>query len=1039
MACYRLLSADGKPFFFHLNSLPMPHTYPPAGRQSRWTWLALLLLYLGLALPAGAQNARYTIRGRVLDARSEPLPGATVRLLNTVLGASSDAEGRFELNASISPGNYQLEISSVGYSPLRRRVVVGPETTITVPDISLSEDLVRLNDVVVTGTSVATSKKQLGNTIATVSGEELRTAVPTQIDQALQGKFSGVQISQNSGNPAGGISVRLRGPSTVAGSSDPLYIVDGVIINNDSPQLLDLGGYAQNRLVDISPNDVERIEVIKGAAAAAIYGSRASNGVVQIFTKRGKEGKPQVTVSSQFLTSQVRRTLAYNKYPFRFTTTGNTTDLTQVPVERYDLQKDIFRTGIGTDNYVSLTGGSGGTKYFASGNYFRNQGIVDNTDFNRGGGRLRIQQTLGSKASVSIGANYSLTHSREVPNGGINEAYGALTGFIFANNYINPAIDPITGRYPSTALNIARTNPLEAINRFDFQQRTSRFIGDAQVNLTPFAGFTVDYVLGYDASTQVATGFIPTNSTAPTYTTGLARRSDRTAYLVNNDLTFGYRRDLTEWLASTTTLGGTLQFEQAFQTGIQSINLAPVIQTTASGTVVTTEPRTERTIRGAFVQQTFGFGNRLFLTGAARVDAASVYGTSVRTQFYPKVSGSYVISEEAFWKEGTLQRLIPQFKLRASYGEAGNLTAIGPYDRFTNFVPVTLGTLPGLITSTQQGNNSLKPERQKEFEIGTDVSLFGDRIGLEFSYYDKRVSDLLLLRDLNFSSGFSNRYDNIGNMRNKGVELLVRATPVQTAAVRWSVTGTFSHNQNRITDIPGGLVTFANGFGLVAAVEGQPLGTYYGTYSARNPDGSLLLTPGGLPQRERGIQGVNGLPSVPQRAADGQPSGTLLNAVLGNPNPRYVASLINEVGLLDNRLSLRLQFDTQQDADVFNFTERVGSRETFGGLAVYEPELRGEVPKGTSVNTYTTYDRWVQDGSFIKLREASASYLIKPKLLGMRELRVSVSGRNLWVITNYRGYDPEVNAAGQSNAVRGFDFVEVPIPRSVSVGFNASF
>ncbi|UOG74258.1 SusC/RagA family TonB-linked outer membrane protein [Hymenobacter tibetensis] len=1015
----------------------MPVIYLLTGHLRRWGWVALLLLEL--ALPAAGQNTRYTIRGRVVDASSAALPGATIRLLNTVLGASSNVEGNYELVASLAPGTYQLEVSSVGYRPQRRSVTLAAEATVTVPEVGLTEDLVRLNDVVVTGTSVATSKKQLGNTIATVSGDELRTTVPTQIDQALQGKFAGVQITQNSGNPAGGISVRLRGPSTVAGSSDPLYIIDGVIINNDSPQLLDLGGYAQNRLVDISPNDIERIEVIKGAAAAAIYGSRASNGVVQIFTKRGKEGAPQVTVSSQFLTSQIRKTLDYNQYPFRFTNTTNT-DLTQVPVQRYDYQKDIFRTAIGTDNYVSVTGGSSTTKYFASGNYFRNQGIIDNTDFNRGGGRLRLQQTLGSKASLSVGANYSLSQSREVPNGGINEAYGALTGFIFSNNFIDPnQRDPITGRYPSTALSITRTNPLEAINRFKFAQRTSRFIGDAQLNLTPFAGFTVDYVLGYDASTQLATGFIPTNSTAPTYTTGLARRADRTALLVNNDLTLGYRRDFTEWLASTTTVGGTLQYEQALSTAIQSINLAPEIETTASGTVVAGETRTERTIRGAFAQQTFGIYNQLFLTGAIRMDEASVYGANVRRQYYPKVSGSYLLSEAGFWKEGPLARFVPQFKLRASYGEAGNLTAIGPYDRLNNLLPVVLGTQPGLSTSAQQGNARLQPERQKEFEIGTDLSLFNDRVGIEFSYYNKEVEDLLLLRDLNFSSGFTNRFDNIGNMRNRGVELLVRGTPVQTASVRWTVTGTFSHNKNRITNIPNGLVTFSNGFGLVAGVEGQPLGTFYGTYSARNPDGSLLLTPAGLPQRELGIQGTFGAPNTPQRRADGQPSGTLLNTVLGDPNPRYTASLINEVSLLDNRLTFRVQFDTQQDFDVFNFTQRVGSRDIFGGLKLYEAELSGNVPKGTSTATYNTFDRWIEDGSFIKLREASISYLIKPKILGMRDLRFSVAGRNLWVITDYSGYDPEVSAAGQSNAVRGFDFVEVPIPRSVSVGFNASF
>ncbi len=1022
---------------FHFPTMPHPYSFARLTLLLGWIFCCLL----GAAGLAQAQGSKqpYTLRGRVQDAAGEGLPGASVRILNTVLGTASGSDGTFELSAGLSPGSYTLEVSSVGYRSQRQALTLGTETSVTVSPVSLTEDLVRLNDVVVTGTSVATSKRQLGNTIATVQAADLLTAVPTQIDQALQGKFSGVQITQNSGNPAGGISVRLRGPSTVAGSSEPLYIIDGVLVNNDSPQLLDLGGSAQNRLVDISPNDIERIEVIKGAAAAAIYGSRASNGVVQIFTKRGRDGVPQITVSSQFLVSQLRKKLDYNQYPFRFLNT-NSADLTQEPVERYDYQEQIFRTAIGTDNYVSLSGGNGGTKYFASGNYFRNQGIIDNSEFNRGGGRVRVQQTLGSKASLSAGAAYTLSQSRDVPNGGISEAYGALTGFIFSNNDINPAPDPVTGRYPSTARAIARTNPLEAINRFDFRQRTSRFIGDVQLNLTPFDGFTVDYVLGYDASTQLGTGFIPVGSTAPTYTAGYARRADRTTLLTNNDLTLSYRRDFLPWLASTTTAGGTLQSLQAFGTNSSSISLSPVVQISGNGngTTVGGENRSERTISGAFVQQTIGLGNRLFLTGAARVDEGSIYGANNRRQTYYKAGASYVVSDEGFWRESALSRILPQVKLRASYGLAGNLTAIGEYQRFTNFDPVVAGAVPGVLANTLRGNPDLGPERQEEFETGVDLSMFNDRLGFEFSYYDKQVNDLILRRDLNFSSGFSFQFANVGQLTNRGVELLVRAVPVQAPAVRWTVTGTFTTNRNKITNIPNGLVTFSDGFGLVAAVEGQPLGTYYGTYSARNPDGSLLLTPAGLPQRERGVQTTpaNG---TPQRAADGQPSGALLNGIVGNPNPRYIASLINEVALLDNRLTLRVQFDTQQDFDVFNFTKRVGTRDIYGGLAGYEAELRGEVAKGSSTAAYNTFEKWVEDGSFVKLREASLSFLIKPKALGLRDLRLSVAGRNLLVFTDYTGYDPEVNAAGQSNAVRGFDFVEVPIPRSVSVGFNATF
>ena len=1018
----------------------MPDSYSFIGSMRSPRWLAVVP---GLLLPlaAAAQTpATYTISGRVVDSRSEPVPGATVRLLNTVLGTSTDVEGNYTLTATVAPGTYPLLVSAVGYSPQRQPLNLGATTAVALGTTTLPEDLVQLNDVVVTGTSVATSKKQLGNTIATVSGEQLRTTVPTQIDQALQGKFAGVQITQNSGNPAGGISVRLRGPSTVSGSSDPLYIIDGVIVDNSSPQLLDLGGYSQNRLVDISPNDVERIEVIKGAAAAAIYGSRANNGVVQIFTKRGQTGKPQVTVQSNFLTSQIRKTLAYNQTPFRFTNTI-ATDLSQVPVQRYDYQKDIFRTAYGTDNYVSISGGTDNTKYFASTNYFRNQGIVDNTDFTRGGARVRVQQNLGSKANLSVGANYSLTSSQEIPNGGINEAYGALTGFIFSSNYVDPNPDPATGRYPSTSPSIARTNPLEAVNRFDFQQRTSRFIGDVQLNLTPVEGFTTNFTLGYDNSTQLGTGYIPVGNTTPTYATGLARRADRTGFLVNTDLTLSYKRNLTEWLVSTTTVGGTQQYQRYYNTAIQSTMLTPGISTAAfgNGTTVAGESQSTLTIRGAFAQQTLGFYDQLFLTGALRVDAASSYGPDQRTQYYPKLGASYVVSQAKFWADGVLARVFPQFKLRASYGESGNLTAIGAFDRFTNYNPLVLGTLPGLFPGTLQGNQNLGPERQAEFEAGIDASVFNERLGFEVSVYNKKITDLLLQRQLNLSSGFSSRFDNIGNMTNRGIELLVRAQPVRSDKVTWNVTGTFTHNQNKITDIPGGLVAFDSGFGLVAAVEGKPLGTYYGTYSARNPDGSLLLTSGGLPQRERGIQGAPGQPNTPQRAADGQPSGALLRDVIGDPNPKYIASLINEVSVLNSRLNFRVQFDTQQQFDVFNFTQRVGARDLFGGLAGYEPELRGEVPKGYSAVAYNTFDKWVQDGSFIKLREVSVSYLLTTKALGLRDVRFSVAGRNLWVITDYQGYDPEVNAAGQSTAVRGFDFVEVPIPRSVSVGFNASF
>ena len=995
------------------------------GIAVRGVLLCMLLLTM-ISQITLAQVTRYTVTGTVTDARTKsPLPGVVVKFQNQNFATATDASGQYTLSANLPAGTYQLNFSFIGFKPESRAVELGSQNNVTV-DVQIREDIVGLEEVVVTGTSVATSKKQLGNAISTVSAASLENSVATSVDQALAGKVAGAQISQNSGNPAGGISVRLRGTSTVVGSGDPLYIVDGVIINNGSPELIDLGGYAQNRLVDINPNDIDRIEIIKGAAAAAIYGSRASNGVVQIFTKRGRDGKPKVDVSTQFRMSEVRKTLDYNQYPFRFINTLPG-DLTQEPVQRYDYQDKIFRTGFGTENNISVSGGSTNTQYYLSGNFLSNQGIIDNTNFKRGGARLRVDQTIKDWISVSLGANYVLSTSEEIPNGGLSEAYGALTGFIFSNNFINP--EPVEGVYPSTAPTaiLRRTNPLEAINRFEFEQRTNRFIGDFQVNLTPIDGLNINYVLGYDNSTQIATGFIPVGNTTPSYNAGFSRRADRTAYLLNNDLNASYRTFLTDWLESTTGIGGTVQTEKYYTTGITGTQLGPIARTSTSGaTVVSGDSRVDINIMGFFAQQTFGIGDRLFLTGAGRYDVSSVFGEDNRWQFYPKLSGSYLVSNESFWQG--FSSIIPIFKLRASYGQAGNLTAIGAYDRYTNYVPVSLPGLPGVIPSTLLGNSSIKPERQTETEVGADMSFLDGRLGIEFSVYKKDVKDLLLFIGLTPSTGFLNQYANIGTMTNRGFELMLTGAPVQTEKISWTSTLIYSRNKNEVNDIPGGVLPFPGGFGQVAAVDGYPLGAFYSTYFARNPDGSLLLNPAGLPQPDR----------VGRNPDTGQPTGATKPKVIGDPNPDWTGSWVNEL-TVGSSLSFRTQFDAAYGFDVFNFTRRVGERDLYGGLAGYEPELRGEVPKGTSAALFGIFENYIEDGSYIKLREVSVAYDFKPAFLGGNNVRLSLAGRNLFSIDDYSGYDPEVNAAGQSNAVRGFDFVEVPIPRTYALGLNLTF
>lgn len=988
---------------------------------------SLLILFLSLFMVGSvfAQNAPYLIKGTVTDGRTKlPIAGVSIRINNKFIETTSNANGAYEIVAKIPAGKYQVTFSYLGYTQNTQNLDLGDQKSITL-DASITEDLVRLNEVVVTGTSVATSRKTLGNAISTVGAKDFANSNATSIDQALSGKIAGAQITQNSGNPAGGISVRLRGTSTVVGAADPLYIIDGVIVNNSSTELLDLGGYAQNRLVDINPADIDHMEIIKGAAAAAIYGSRASNGVVQIFTKKGKEGKPSYSFSTNFKVSDVRKTLDVNTHPFRFNNT-TVTDLSQTAVQRYDYQDDIFRSAMGTENNLSVSGGSNGTQYFVSGNYLFNQGIIDKSDFSRAGARARVDQRLNDWLKISAGMNYVLSSSHEIPNGGLNEAYGALTGFIFSNNFINPAADPATGIYPSTSPTaVQRTNPLEAINRFQFAQRTSRFIGNFQATATPIKGLSINYVLGYDNSTQIGTGYIPVGNTTPSYNTGFSKRADKTSFLVNNDINVSYQTKLADWLQSTTGIGGTAQSEKIYQTGITATQLGLIGQTINNGVSVPSEFRSDINVMGAFIQQTFGIKEKIYLTGAARYDVSSVFGASNRGQFYPKVSASYILSNEKFWS-GKLSNVISSVKLRASYGQAGNLTAIGAYDRYSSYIPVNSAGLPSVYSPTLLGNIGIKPERQEEIEVGTDLSFFKDRLGVEFSYYKKDVKDLLLLANLTPSTGYSSQYINVGTMTNKGFELMVRGVPILTKQVKWDVIATYSRNKNVVNNIPGGVLTFAGGFGQVAAVNGYPLGAFYATYFARNADGSLLLTSGGLPQTEKA--GRTG----------GQPSGATLKKVIGDPNPDWVGSLINEVSV-GKHFSFRAQLDASIGGDVFNFTKRVGDRDLYGGLKGYEPELRGEVPKGTSAALFSIFENWIEDGSFVKLREVSASYSFKPKFLPTGSMRFSLAGRNLFSIDKYSGYDPEINAAGQSSAVRGFDFVEVPIPRQIVLGFNLTF
>ncbi len=966
------------------------------------------VMLLSLSTIVHAQTQSYEITGSVIDSRtSEVLVGTNLQIQETRFGATTNIQGEFRIEALLEPGDYTLLIRYVGYQGKNVPVTLGDQTTIDLGALELREDVLGLEELVVTGTTVPTRRRELGNAVSTTRMDDVVLTGATSVDQALSGRIAGAQVSINSGRPDGGISIRLRGTSTVLGAADPLYIVDGVIINNDSPELVDVGGGSSNRLSDINPQDIERIEVVKGAAAAALYGSRANNGVVQIFTRRGQSGAPRVTYNTRFMTDKIRKTLDVNMHP---------TDAAGNPVERYDHQDFIFRRGYGTEQNLSVSGGTDQTTYYLSGSYLFREGISRGNDYTRGSGRLRLDQTITDWASATMSAQYTNSHTNDVPHGGIAANYGSLTGFIFGPNTYDPR--PVDGIYPDNGI---LANPVEVIDRFDHTNDVSRFIGSFQLNLTPIRNLGIDYIMGFDTHTQTGKAFIPPGNVAPGVGTGFSRRSTREVQQMNNDLNLRYEYRPGDWLTSRTLVGGTMQFEQREVLTGESSNLPPVTRVSSAGSDQSLgESRSELVVYGAFLQQTFAIQNRLFLTGAARVDASSSFAEDERWQFYPKISASYLVSEEDFWRSSGISNIINEFSIRGSLGESGGLTAIGPFDRFTNYPLVNYDGQPGLIPGTSLGTPDLRPERQRELELGFDMSFLDNRLYFEFTWYDQQTEDLLLQRTIAPTTGFSTALENVGTMENRGIELVLRALPINTPRTSWSSTVTFATYRNEVDGIEGDVLAVPRAFGQVAAVNGEPLGVYYSTMFARDNDGNIITNEAGIPQRE-----------VDE---DGSP----VSGVIGDPNPDFTASWINDLSI-GERWNVRFQLDASYGNDVFNFTRRLAALGVFGTLTDYENELAGELPEGYNAAVFNIFENWVEDGSYLKLREFSVSYTFFPDVLGLNSLRASLVGRNLISIDNYSGYDPEINVSGQSTVVRGFDFVEIPAPRTFSIGLTANF
>jgi TonB-linked SusC/RagA family outer membrane protein len=1021
----------------------------------------LTLIFSTISLLASAQ---VIVKGKITDAAGNPIANASVTIRNTTIGAAAAASGAYELNVNLKAGQYVAQFSSAGYKTVEKAFNVSVAGTVEV-NASLAEDAAGLDEVVVTGTSAGTTRKQLGNYIATVKGADLNRAGPSNVLAALQGKTPGAQIIQNSGDPAGSMSVRLRGISTISSSSEPLYIIDGVIVSNSARRVTNtqdaydgLISPQSNRLVDINPADIDRVEVLNGAAAAAIYGSRANAGVVQIFTKRGSSGAPQISFSTSVISSSLRKSVGYNTAPTKFggATDGPTAQTQDIltltwpgttSVTRYNYWDYIFQNAMGTDNNITIRGGKDKTKYFASASYFNNQGIIKNTDFKRFSFRLNLDQELAKWASLTVGLNYMNSNANEKPDG--NSFFSPMNSVTIIGNFHNIWQRDANGNLLAVGER-GRVNPVSVIEDFKQKNETNRVISSLGLKLKPFKDFTIDYTMGIDNIAQVGTTYMPpyTYNASPAFwgggitidptLNGYASIGNNQQFLINHELNGTLNKRITDKLQSTTQLGYSLQYEKGVFSVLQGRGMAPLVQTVQGASTILpgSDQRSEISISGAYIQQNFKFNNKLFLTGAARLDGSSVFGEDQRNQLYLKFSSSYVISEEAFWQKASFSKWFDYLKLRAAYGESGNLTGIGAYSRFNIYNASPLVGRTSLMSPGQLANENVKPETQKETEVGADMSFLKGRITATVNIYNKRVEDLLISRFIAPTQGYTSLLGNVGSLSNKGFELALGGSVIKKKDLNWDLSVIYNRNRNRVENIPQGLIQFSLPAGQVSLLPGQSVGVFYGFFFARDASGNMVKNSSGIPVQERGTQTTPNTYTAQRDPVTGLPSGTALRKVIGDPNPDWTGTLINTVSY--QKLSLRLQFDAVQGVDVFNADFR--TRQGVGNGAEFaELEHRGTLPRGYISGIYAIEEWRISDGSFVKLRELALSYNIGRVGKIFSDVNVTLAGRNLFSWDDYPGFDPETNAGGGSTIARGIDFGNVPIPRTFNFGVNVKF
>lgn len=1011
----------------------------------------VLILFLH-ALSASAQQKK--ISGRVFDDQAKPLPGASVSVKDTKVGTATDGDGRFTL--TIPDGGKVLVISYVGM--LKKEV---PATGANL-SISLQASPNSLNNVVVVGYG-AVKKSDLTGSVATLKGSELNKTTASSVDQLLQGKIAGVQVTTGGGQPGSGATIRIRGASSLNGSKDPLLVVDGYP-----------WGDAGN-LKQINPDDIESIEVLKDASSAAIYGSRGANGVIVVTTRKGRAGQSRISFSTlETLSFRANKPDIWQD-PVQDATFVNeaaitggaiATDVPYIGIYRpvgdgfvyfpsiaelrgldpnkpkwpynTDWVKLVYRNPLSQNYTLTADGGSEKTKYAISGNYYKENGMVIKNDYEKYTSRLNLEQKLTN--AITAGANVVLAYTK---NNGQQLGVGRTRIF--------PVYDSTGNYFRTSATDFG--NPIALANQLINTTKTVDILGNVYVNakITPWLSFRSS--LNSKFGNSVQDQYDPKNSTQRALDNkgsyGSIANGNYSDLLTENYFTATKKFGIHDITAVAGYAYQKTENRFSTLTGQDFVNDVLKNENLSTATTMLISNDLQRyALSSWYGRANYSLNDKYLLTLTGRADGSTKFGANNKWAFFPSGAFAWKANEEQFIKD---LNLFSELKLRASYGLTGN-QGISPYqtlDRYGSNKYYTgaafeTGFGPGLAGANDEqgrtiveglGNNSLKWETTRSLDFGADFGFFDQRLTLTADYYIKRTSDLLRLKTIAPSAGFDRQWINDGEIENKGVELGINANIINSKDVNWSVGGMITFNRNKVVAMGESNQVFIGT--LYESVRqqvstytvGQPMYSFYG-YKTK---GIIQTLDEGI---AAGLTGVDAQPGeikyLDISGPAGKPDGVVDSydrTIIGNPNPDFFYSFNTSVKY--KQFDLSMQLYGVQGGDVWDFQKMTPSR----WLQRWTPDNPSNIyPRANATRGWRASDFYLTDGSFLRIQNVTVGYNLKSDAISaIKSLRVFLSGNNLYTFTKFnKGFDPEVGEAGINNGA-------YPRPRSVSLGLNIIF